>query len=594
MMRNLLFVLVLAAAVSACMVAPKRDTYDAISAQVNNAAGKPAAAASDAAVAEALLPPVASLTEQLPKARQALEERFNVNFSNVPAQQFFNSLVLGTRFNILVHPEVTGSISAHLKDVTLFEALDAVRELYGYDYKVEGTKIYVRPLTMQTRMFQVNYLIGSRKGGSNLRVSSNSVAGVISNSGGGGQNGQGLQNNQNQNQNQNNQNQNNQNGQGGNNNINDSANVNTTSTNDFWADLKASIETIVGKEGGRSVVISPQSGVILIRAMPDELRNVDQYLKATQLSVDRQVILEAKILEVELNDSFQSGINWATFASFSSSHGNRVAGGLLTPGTTLTPLPFAGGQPPAITAGNGVSASTGFSITNPLASAGSLFGLAFQTSNFAALISFLESQGTVHVLSSPRIATMNNQKAVLKIGTDEFFVTGVTTTTNNTTTGNTTSPSVTLQSFFSGVVLDVTPQIDDRGNILLHVHPSVSQVSTVNKGINLGSAGTLQLPLAASDTSEMDSMVRGPNGKVVAIGGLMRQSSTADTSAVPLASSIPVLGALFKNKGQVNQKRELVVLIKPTIVDGSGSWNDDLLDTGRRIKDLDPSGQGRQ
>ena len=106
-----------------------------------------------------------------------------------------------------------------------------------------------------------------------------------------------------------------------------------------------------------------------------------------------------------------------------------------------------------------------------------MFGLAVQTSNFAALISFLESQGQVHVLSSPRVAAMNNQKAVLKIGTDEFYVTGVTTTINSNTTGDTVTPSVTLQPFFSGVVLDVTPQIDDSGNILLHVHPSVSQVS---------------------------------------------------------------------------------------------------------------------
>jgi MSHA biogenesis protein MshL len=138
-----------------------------------------------------------------------------------------------------------------------------------------------------------------------------------------------------------------------------------------------------------------------------------------------------------------------------------------------------------------------------------MFGLAFQTSNFAALISFLETQGTVHVLSSPRVAAVNNQKAVLKIGTDEFFVTGVTTTTNATAAGTTTTPSVTLQAFFSGVVLDVTPQIDEKGNILLHVHPSVSQVSTVNKGREPGLAGNLNLPLAASATSELDSIVRG-------------------------------------------------------------------------------------
>jgi MSHA biogenesis protein MshL len=136
----------------------------------------------------------------------------------------------------------------------------------------------------------------------------------------------------------------------------------------------------------------------------------------------------------------------------------------------------------------------------------------------------------------------------------------------------------------------VTPQIDEKGNIMLHVHPSVSQVSTVTKGINLGSAGSLSLPLAASSTSEMDSMVRGQDGRVIAIGGLMRQSSTNDQSGVPGAAKVPVLGALFSNKARVNQKRELVVLIKPTIVDGNNpnAFGADMMSASKRIEQLNP------
>ena len=563
----------------ACNVAPvKRDTYNAITDAVKGAAATTTPASQPDAVEAALLPPVAALAQQLPKARAALDERFNVAFNNVPARQFFTSIVAGTRYNMLVHPDIGGTISANLKDVTLFQALDAVRELYGYDYKVEGTQIYIKPLTMQTRLFHVNYLTGARKGSSNLRVSSTSVASVGPTvSGGTGNNGS--------------------NGSNGNSTQNagglvpgeDSSNLTTTSNADFWRELKLSLEAIVGStEGGRQVVLSPQSGVIVIRAMPEELRNVDMYLKATQLSVDRQVILEAKILEVQLNDNFQTGINWASFASIKSGHTNRISTGFIQPGGTLAPLPFNGGQPPNMTNGSGLTASSGFGLSSAATSAGSMFGLAFQTANFAAMISFLESQGTVHVLSSPRIATMNNQKAVLKIGTDEFYVTGVSTTTNTTSSGATTSPNVTLQPFFSGVVLDVTPQIDADGNIILHVHPAVSQVTTVNKEVDLGSAGSLKLPLAASSTSEMDSMVRSQDGRIVAIGGLMRQATTSDRSQVPGAGDIPVLGALFRNTGQVIQKRELVVLIKPTIVDGANSWNEDLLDSGKRIEALDP------
>ena len=575
---------------SGCQAGSRHDTYDAIGKELDKAkaAQQAAPAPVDDAVANALLPPVRSLASQLPKARPALEERFNVAFNNVPAQQFFRSIVAGTRYNMLVHPEVGGNISANLKDVTIAETLEAIREMYGYDYKIEGTRITIRPLTMQTRMFQVNYLTAKRRGMSNLRVNSTSVAdagGVNRNNGG-----------QNQGNMGNNTGGQNQGGQNGGNAVQiDSTDINTVSENDFWGELKAALDAIVGsKEGGRSVVISPQSGVVVIRAMPDELRSIDAYLKATQLAVDRQVILEAKILEVELNDRFQSGINWASFASIKSSHPNRVSGGMIGPGANLAPLPRDGGQPAIIANGQGLSASTGFSLSNAATAAGSLFGFAFQTNNFAALISFLESQGNVHVLSSPRVAAMNNQKAVLKIGTDEFFVTGITNTINTTNSGSTVTPSVTVQPFFSGVVLDVTPQIDDKGNILLHVHPSVSQVSTVNKDVDLGTAGTVRLPLAASSTSELDSIVRGQNGQVVAIGGLMRQASTGDVDQLPGADKLPVLGALFRNKNRVNQKRELVVLITPTIVEGASDWSQDLMDASRRIEQLDPRTRERK
>ncbi|MET0264984.1 MAG: pilus (MSHA type) biogenesis protein MshL [Duganella sp.] len=593
-MQKLLTIAMVATLVlSGCATPPKRDTYNKINEEIAAAAQSRSSAPSQAdAVASALLPPVAQLTEQLPKARAVLEERFNVSFNNVPVQQFFNSIVAGTRYNMLINPEVTGNITANLKDVTLFEALEAVRELYGYDYKIDGTRIYIRPLTMQTKMFKVNYLTSVRKGISSLRVSSTSVANAGTSNSGNNNNGAG-----------NNSNGNNQGNSGDGSNGNngdpnqrqsqrDAANVQTSSDSDFWLELKTALDAIVGAgKDNRSVTISPQSGVIVIRAMPDELRDVDQYLRATQLSVDRQVILEAKILEVELNSNFQSGINWAGFGKLSAN--SRISTGLLQPGSALAPL---GANNATSTLGNdAVLGRPGSTIAGASEALGTMFGLAFQTTNFAALISFLEGQGTVHVLSSPRIATINNQKALLKIGTDEFFVTGVSTTT--TTSGNgagTTTPSVTLQPFFSGVVLDVTPQIDDHGNIILHVHPSVSQVSTVNKALNLGSLGNFSLPLAASSTSEMDSMVRGQNGQVVAIGGLMRQSTTSDRSGVPGAAGLPVIGALFRSSGEVVQKRELVVLIKPTIVESSSDWNRDLLDSGRRVRELDPGNGERR
>jgi len=579
--RKIILAIVVLGLSGCAAMAPRHETYDRITADIGKAVEvKPQPAQPDA-VSAALLPP---LKIELPKAREPLEERFSLTFDNVPASQFFIAIVSGTRYNMLVHPEVAGTISVNLKDVTLFEALDSIRELYGYDYKVEGTRIFIKPLTVQSRVFHVNYMTGVRKGSSDIRVTSGSVnnspagstapgAGTISGvtpTLGSGSTSQSL----------------------------DTSRINTSSTSDFWSELKTSLEAIVGStKDGRSVVISPQSGVIVVRAMPDELRNVADYLKATQISMDRQVILEAKILEVQLNDNFQSGINWASFASFRGNTLNRNSIGFASPGSTLAPL-SPDGAPSSMSSniGSGAVGVPGFLATPGAVlgatsqAVGSLFGLAFQTSNFAALISFLESQGTVHVLSSPRIATMNNQKAVLKIGTDELFVTNVLPTTNTVTGSvtNITAPSVTLQSYFSGVVLDVTPQIDERGNIILHIRPSVSQVTSVNKSIDVGGARPFNLPVPSSNTSETDSVVRGRDGHIIAIGGLMRQSSTSDRSQVPGAGDVPVVGALFRNTNQVMQKRELVILLKPTIIEEDSSWADDMTETQRRIQALDP------
>jgi MSHA biogenesis protein MshL len=271
----------------------------------------------------------------------------------------------------------------------------------------------------------------------------------------------------------------------------------------------------------------------------------------------------------------------------------------VAPGTTLTSAQIAqNGLSTTLSTTNprtGVQGDTTLNIApagaiqalgNPI---GSLFGIAVQGNNFAAMLSFLETQGTVHVLSSPRIATINNQKAILKVGTDDFFVTKVSSTVNTNTVGTSTTPDVTLQQFFSGVVLDVTPQIDEFDNITLHVHPSVTEVSTLNRVVNLGQLGTLNLPLASSNTSETDSVVRGQTGQIIAIGGLMRQATTNDGSQVPVAGNIPFLGNLFKSTNRVTQKRELVILIKPTIVDSGASWGADLNETQRRIRSLDPA-----
>jgi MSHA biogenesis protein MshL len=332
---------------------------------------------------------------------------------------------------------------------------------------------------------------------------------------------------------------------------------------------------IVGTGEGRQVIVSPPTGTVAVRAMPQEIAAVSQYLKTLGVNVGRQVMLEAKIIDVQLNDSQQEGINWAAFRT---GGGKRLSVGQLTPGTVLQTNGALGTGANAVDPVTGlaslpsVAANPGSNIVADPRLAGGLLGLAFQTSNFAALLDFLETQGKVQVLSSPRIATINNQKAVLKVGTDDFFVTNVSTTTVTSTAGNTSSPNITVQPFFSGIALDVTPQIDEHDNVTLHVHPQVSDVKEKDKVVNLGSLGSFTLPLASSSVSEADSIVRIANSNIAAIGGLMSRQDTVVRSSIPGVGDVPILGRLFTQTSTSTVKRELVILIKPTVIREEADW----------------------
>lgn len=554
-MNRIIFGVLALLALSACSSTKGRGnpTADVITQEMDSVIRERANGYKSNAVNDALLPP---LTGTMPVINsKPVENKFDLSVNNTPANQVFTAIVTGTRYSIVVPADVSGYITLHLKDVTVFEALEAIRDVYGYEYRVDGSRIYIQGVSMQTRIYQVNYLTGQRNGTSSLRVASSSVT---DSSGGSATPGAAPTSGTSTSK------------------ALDSSRVSMTSSADFWEELSKSLITIVGNERGRSVVISPMSGVIVVRAMPDELRNVATYLKASQVSIERQVILEAKIIEVSLTDSMQTGVNWASFTNDGNSFNSA---GQLAAGTTLSPS--AGGVASALT-GSAISGTPGSSLSAASGNPGSMFGMAFQSSNFAALLNFLESQGSVHVLSSPRIATLNNQKAVLKVGTDEFFVTGITTTTTAVGTTATTTPTVTLQPFFSGISLDVTPRIDENNEIILHVHPSVGQVTTVNKVLNLGTTtGTYTLPLASSSVSETDSIVRAHDGQIVAIGGLMRQATIEEESGLPgLAKSI------FGQTSKRTEKRELVILIKPTVVNSDKDWSNDILQSRDRINGM--------
>ena len=502
-----------------------------------------AAQVTPASLAAPAAPAVIATPIASPALRSA-EARFDLSVNNAPAAQVFLQLGVNTAYNILVSPDLVGAITLSLKQTTVPEALETLRELYGYDFRMaSGNRVFVYPNTVQTRLYKINYLPGRRVGASDLRVSSSSIAQPGSSGGGAastGSTGSG----------------------GGGSRGGDTSSVRMTSDTDFWREVNDALQNMVGKESGRAVTLNPGAGVIVVRATPAELRQVADYLRAIQLTIERQVMLEAKIVEVGLSKGSETGVNWTAFRGINS--GNVKSGAIgMAPGVSLTNTGSL--KDNNITVNAGVSA-----VTEKLGKG--FYGLAFQSANFAALLSFLETQGDVKVLSSPRIATLNNQKAVLKVGSDELFVTGITTTQTSTGSSTTSSPTLTLQPFFSGISLDVTPQIDENGTVMLHVHPAISQVAEKEKVIDLGELGSYRLPLASSSINETDSIVRVQDGQIVAIGGLMRQSNNADRSGVPGLSAVPGVGGLFRYQSTSETKQELIILIKPTVIgeDGQG------------------------
>ena len=347
--------------------------------------------------------------------------------------------------------------------------------------------------------------------------------------------------------------------------------VQTLNRTDFWASLEKTVESIIGGESkSRSVIVTPQAGMIVVKAMPNELSAVRNFLERSELSVKRQVILEAKILEVRLSEGFEAGVNWGAISGQIAAAKNLEDNFLLN---------TDGSSPVSEFRNLGVTEV----YTNPLTGAremvnyerrekiaGTVAGL-IQETDITKLLSLLETQGTVQVLSSPRVSTVNNQKAVIRVGSDEYFVTGISSNQTANAAAITSTPNIELSSFFSGISLDVTPQISENGEVILHIHPVVSEVTDQQKVFTVGDE-EFSLPLALRGVRESDSIVKAANGQVIVLGGLMTESSSVTDGKRPLLGDIPGINALFRTKHKSKAKTELVILLRPVVVD-QNTWN---------------------
>jgi MSHA biogenesis protein MshL len=465
------------------------------------------------------------------------ERRFRVSAKEVPAPEFFASLMQDDRYSMAVHPGVSGLITLDLREVTLPEVLQTVADMYGFDVRRVGNIYHIYPAELKTETFSVNYLMMTRQGLSRTAVNTGAI--TQSDNNGSTSTGSGSSNNT----------------SSGNSSTTNGTQIDTDTRSDLWSELQKALVGLIGSGDGRVVVTNPQAGLVTIKAMPSELKAVREFLQTSEQHLKRQVILETKILEVKLSEGYEQGVQWDKF--------NIWNGKALITGSSQVTMP---------TTSNTIATALG---------GGASFTLS--EGNFNTVVNLLKTQGDVNTLSSPRVTATNNQKAVIKVGNDEYFVTGISSTTQSSTTSSSTTPDIELTPFFSGIALDVTPQIDDDNNVLLHVHPSVIDITEQEKKIDLSglngsstsTSSTVTLPMAFSNIRESDTVVQAKSGDIIVIGGLMRTNKEQQVSKVPWLGDIPGLGELFTNKKDVTSKTELVIMLKPQVVNAD-TWQQQL------------------
>ena len=471
---------------------------------------------------------IPELVEQVPVLPEPTQvdppERYTVVVNEVPVKELLFALARDARVNVDIHPEIDGVVTINAVEQTLPQILKRISNQVDMRYVKEGSNLIISRDTPFLRTYKVDYVNLSRD-----TVSTSSISTQISSTSGGDAESSGGSGNT------------------------STTDVSSESNHQFWSTLVSNISAILGEAAstsGTGIAISntvipyPESGFLTVRATAKQHEQVQAFIDKVLVSAKRQVMIQSTIVEVTLNERYQAGIDWNALSTGVFNIASTTAAGLPTfvAGAATSSFVIATNQD----ANNQIG-------TNPTTNA----------DNISGTITLLDQFGDTNILSSPQIMALNNQTALLKVVENRvyFEVDAETTSTQGvaTTTVDTTARTVPV-----GIVMSVTPQIDENGTITLIVRPTISRfITNVNDpNPNL----TVANPVPQIAVREMESVLRMTDGQIGVLGGLMTDETRDNDAGLPGIKDKGFFGRLFKSTSAEYTKTELVIFLKPIII----------------------------
>ncbi|MCL2473494.1 MAG: secretin N-terminal domain-containing protein [Alphaproteobacteria bacterium] len=467
--------------------------------------------------------PKAGYKKEQTKMQKALSKKISLTISEpAPVREVLTDLLNSASANVEISPQVSGTVMISAHQQPLEKVLSRICQLSNLRCSIEDNFIKIDPDEPYLKTYQLDYLSVIRNTTSETSVATNVFDAYATNN---RSNNQSLDNNS-------------------------VSKITGSSESNLWADIERTLKHILSLERVSEAAeknqshfsINKQAGLITVFGDSTKHQNVEKFLDELMPKVSAQVLIDARIIEVELDETYQAGINWSAALGSSINIAANYGGGVI---------------------GN---------------TAGELLTAGVSTENLDALISLVEGFGTARVLSAPRLAVLNNQTALLKVATNQVYFTTqaqFTTTTNASGVAVVSTPvyTSTPNTVPIGFVMIVQPSINlENGLITMTIRPSVSrsvgEVEDPSIALNAATAGLtnkVKSPIPVLAVREMDSVIQLKSGEVAVMGGLMQDSSLNNELGVPGLSEVSIFGNLFKSRDNRAKTTELVILLKATI-----------------------------